>query len=745
MAFGSHPVHLSRRQLLIGGGAGAGLLVAWALWPRSYAPSLRAAEGETVINAFVKIGSDGRVIVAVPQAELGQGVYTSLPQLLADELGADWRAVSVEPSPISPIYANRLLAADVAEDDWPSLLHGVGRWVAKEYATRNSIMVTGNSTSIRAFEGRMREAGAAARALISKAAADRWGVDWEQVDTRDGFAVHGESRLSFAELAEAAAAQELPRDLPVRGGTEGRLTGQPLPRLDLPSKVDGTAQFAGDIRLPGMVYGAVRQGPFGNRGLVGVRREEAQRIPGVIAILEGPRWAGAVATNWWTANRAVERMSPRFRLADEPADDASVETALAAALKEGGSRIFERGEPEDALSEGSRFQAHYSAWFAPNVPLETLTATARVTGDRLEIWAPAQAPEFARRAAARAAAFDEGQVTLYRTVIGGGYGRKLETRAIEQAAMMAVKVRRPVQLVWSRIEETMQDTFRPPARAELAARLGAGGVLAGWRARIAAPSTLSETVGRLVRGISGPADEAEAAAVEGAVPPYAIPSVAVDHHPAAIGIPTGLWRSRAHSYTAFFTESFVDELARLADVEPLSFRMQNLGDNARLAQVLATAAALAGWDGGGPGSAKGIAAHSAFGSHVGLAVDVEITPDQAIRVTRATCAVDCGRIVHPDIVRQLVEGGIIAGIAAATGARIHFSRGISAAQGLGDLALPRLASAPEISVELIESEEDPGGVTELAVPPVAPAIANAVFALTGKRLRALPLSLAAAS
>lgn len=741
----SPATHVSRRQLLIGGGAGVGLLVAWAVWPRSYAPNLRAAEGETILNGYVKIGSDGRVVVVVPQAELGQGVYTSLPQILADELGADWRTVSVEPAPINPIYANRLLAAEIAEAGWPSPLKGVGRWAASEYASRNSLMITGNSTSIRAFEAVMREAGAAARALLSKAAAERWNVDWEALDTREGFVVNGDQRIGFGELAEAAAGQELPGTLPVRGGETGRLVGQDVPRIDLPSKVDGTAQFAGDIRLPDMVYGSVRAGPIGDSRLVSVRSDDARRIPGVIAILESARWAGAVATNWWAANRAVEAMSPRFRTIGGFVDSAAIEASLGAALGASGSRVVERGDPDDVLGDGSRFRAHYAAGVVPNAPLETLTATARITGDRLEVWAPAQAPSLARRAAARAAGFDESRVTLYRTMIGGGYGRKLENRAIEQAVVMALKVKRPVQLVWSRIEETMQDSFRPPARAELVARLGAGGVLLGWAARIAAPSTLAQTRGRIEDGEPGAADEEEAAAVEGAVPPYAIPAVAVDHHPADVGIPTGLWRSRAHSYTAFFTESFVDELARRAGIEPLSFRMQMLGDNPRLAHVLSTAAALGGWDGGGAGSARGLAAHSAFGSHAALVVEVEIGSDRAISVTRATCAVDCGRVVNPVIVRQLVEGGIMAGIAGAIGRPIGFERGLPDAQGFGDLALPMLATAPEVTVELIASEEEPGGVTELAVPPVAPAIANAVFALTGRRLRSVPLSLGSAA
>ena len=308
---------ISRRTLLIGGGAGAGLLLAWKFWPRTYETNLRAAEGETVYNAFLKIGRDGRVIVAVPQTEIGQGVYTSLPQILADELGADWRTVSVEPAPISPLYANRLLAEEAADESGlPGFLEGAGRWTARDYATKNALMLTGGSTSVRAFEGPLREAGAGARALLSRAAAARWEVDWEQLDTRGGFVWGPGGRLSFAELAEEAAAQELPERLPVRGGIENRLVGQPLPRLDVPAKLDGSARFAGDVRLEDMVYAALRSGPPGSR-LAQIDAEAAGRFPGVLKIVRNPEWVAVAASNWWAAWQALAAIRPRFNLTED--------------------------------------------------------------------------------------------------------------------------------------------------------------------------------------------------------------------------------------------------------------------------------------------------------------------------------------------------------------------------------------------------------------------------------------------
>jgi isoquinoline 1-oxidoreductase beta subunit len=731
-------VGISRRTLLIGGGAGAGLLIAWNLWPRTYRSNLRAAPGETILNAFLKIANDGRVVVAVPQTELGQGVWTSLPQILADELGADWRTVSVEPSPISPLYANRLLAEAAADEAWPAMLKGAGRWFAAEHATRNAVMVTGGSTSIRALEPRMREAGAAARALLMKAASRRWKVDWETLDTAGGFVLNGDERLRFAELADSASRETLADYPPIRGGVDNRLVGQPLPRIDLPAKVDGSAPFAGDVRLPDMVYASVHNGPGAAGKPAMIDRSAATALPGVVGVYELPGFVAVVASNWWAANRGLELMKARYRRSGPQPTAESIEAALAETLdRDEGSRIFERGDVGAIYAEGNVVQGHYIVGASPNAALETLTATARMSGDRLEIWAPTQAPGIAKAEAARAAGLGAAQVTLYPTLAGGGYGRKLETRAIVQAALLAKAVKRPVQLVWSRVEESANDTFRPPARAAMTARLGQGGLILGWQARIAAPdsgSALADRFGsRAIGSLAAPA--------AGAIPPYAIPAVVVDHLPAEVGVPTGAWRSGAHSYTAFFTESFVDELSRLANVEPLSFRMQMLGDSPRLARCLATAAALGGWDGGQRGSAMGLAAHSAFGSHAAALVEVEIDRGQRVRVLRAVCAVDCGRVINPEILKQQIEGGFVFGIAAATCNPAGFANGRPTVLALRDHGFPSLAAAPELSVEIMPSDDDPGGATELAVPLAAPAIANALFALTGRRLRKLPLAL----
>lgn len=737
MARGSEGGGISRRTVLVGGGAGAGLLLAWSLWPRTYQPNLHVAEGEIGFNAFLKIAKDGRVIVAVPQAEIGQGVYTSLPQILADELGADWRTVAVEPAPISPLYANTLLAEELAEAGTPSLFQGVGRWAARHYATREALMMTGGSTSVRAFDGPMREAGAAARALLQMEAAARWSTDWQNLDAHSGFVWNGPQRIPFAELAEAAAARDLPEDLPIRGGSANRLAGQPLPRLDAPAKLDGTALFAADVRLPNMLYAAVRSGPPGSR-LAGLDKAAAERVPGALHVVENLDWVAVAGLTSWAAQMALDALRPRFEGPAGPSD-ADIAATLARALGEGEPvRVAEIGAA-DAAPGASTITAQYSAGPAPNAALEPLVATARATGDRLEIWAPTQAPALARAAAARAAGLPTSNVTLYPTFVGSGYGRKIEMDAIAQAAVLTVKLGRPVQLTWPRVQEIAQDRMRPPAAARIAVEVVAGGRIQGWEARIAAPATATEVAERL--GVPTRIVRPDRAAAAGAVPPYAIPRVLIDHVPAAIGMPTGLSRGGAHAYTCFFTESMIDEVARAAGIEPLSFRMGLLGSNPRLARALTTATSIGGWDGGQRGSSMGLAALSAYGSHIGTLVEIEIGADQRIRVTRAVCAVDCGRVVNPDIVRQQIEGGLIHGISAALAPPLTIANGTPMATNISELGLLSLRDAPEVSVKLLDSDEDPGGITELAVPTAAPAIANALHALTGGRLRHLPLRL----
>ena len=732
---------ITRRRLLIGGGAAAGLLVGWAVWPRHYAPNLTAGPGEHIFNAYLKIAADGRITVAVPQAEMGQGVYTSLPQILADELGADWRTVGVEPAPINPVYANWLMIDEEVERRLPAWLHGVGHWAARVVALRMNSTATGGSSSIRMFEQRMIEAGATARALLCMAAAERWGIDWKACDSEAGFVVRGGDRIRFAELAAAAARLEPPDPVPLRTPGERTLIGRPVPRLDLPAKVDGTAQMGADVRLAGMVYASIAHAPYGGGQPAKMTLGDAEATPGVSAVVTHPGWVAVVGTNWWAADRGLQALAIEWAAPGPRPNDATVQRALAAAMDgEAAERFVERGDPDAALAGQGTISATYSVPMIPQAPLETLTATARHGDGALEIWVPTQSAPFARAAIAAAVGLDPSRVTIYPTLIGGGFGRKGEVDAAIEAAIIAAKVKKPVQLVWPRREDIQHSRFRPPALARLKAKLGPAASIAAWSARIATPSTAAEAIARMMGKPPSDSYGPAYAAIEGATPPYAIEALSVEHAAAAIGVPTGAWRSVANSYTAFFTESFVDELALAAGLDPLSFRMQALARQPRLARCLQMAASLGAWQGGEPGSGQGLAAHSCFGSHVAMLVEARIEGD-GIRIPSVTAVVDIGRVIHPDIVRQQIEGGIGWGLANAFGTPVSIADGRVAAQNFDGLGLPLLTDTPEIRVEIIPSGEAPGGVGEIAVPPVAPAIANAVFAATGKRLRHLPLRL----
>jgi isoquinoline 1-oxidoreductase subunit beta len=726
---------ITRRGLLIGGGAAVGLVVAWGLWPRVYRPNLVANPGESILNGYVKIGTDGHVTVVVPQIELGQGAFTLIPQIVADELGAEWRTVAVEPAPLNPIYGNELFG-----ENWPKS--------AKEAAFgMTPLQITGGSTSVRAFEPHLRQAAAAARVLLCKAAAKRWDADWLACDTAGGFVSRGgNEKLRFGELVQEAARFSAPDPAPLREGRENRLAGKSLPRLDLPSKVDGSANYAGDIRLPDMVYAAIRHGPLGDSRLVKVNEAAAKSVIGVLAVVRRERWVAVAATNWWAANRTLDLMKPRFANYTASATDAGVERGLAVGFNAKGRRVLEVGEVTSAFGGPQLHKAEYVVGLAPHAAIEPLSATASIENGLLQLWLPTQAAGLARAAAAKAISFSQDSVIIHPMLVGGSFGRKYEVEIAAEVAILAAELKRPVQLIWSRAEDMMHDRFRPAASARMAAKLGAGGKIEAWQARIAAPFALGEMRGRIQDGLR--ADEAHAAwtgstdalATDGAEPPYGIPVVSVDHYPADIGVPTGKWRSGTNSYTAFFNESFIDELAHISGIEPFSFRMGLLIGNPRLARCLTTATTLGGWDGGSDGSSMGIACHAMLGSYVAVLAQAHIGDNQRVSVTKLVAVADVGRQLNPDIVKQQIEGGLIFGLAAATGNRVEIKRGIAGPTRFGALGLPRLVDVPDVTVEIIGSNEAPGGVGEVAVPPVAPAIANALFAATGRRFRRLPLA-----
>ena len=755
-------MRLSRRGLLIGAAAGGGLIAAWSLMPRRYALPLSPARGETAYNAWLKIGRDGVVTVAVPQCEMGQGITTLLPQIVAVELGADWRQVAVEPGAISPEYANPVLAAKWAPL-WGGLFAGLedepDDALARRFAQNHALMITADGTSLAAYEGPAREAAAAVRSLLAQAAAARWDVGWEECEAADGFIVHGKNRLRFADLAGEAAGYEPIDPPPLRPEPAREHPGEAasglvtrFPRLDAPSKVDGSFPFAGDVRLPGLVYAAIAHGPVGDSMLQGFDEKAAAGLTGLVGVVKARRWLAAAATSWWTADRALALMRPRWRLAGA-ADSARIAGALDTALRQGdAARAFETGDPDAVIGRPASLVARYEVAPALHATLETSTATARFTGGRLELWLATQAPEQARRAVADALDLAASDIVLYPLAAGGSFDRRLEHEVGIEAASVARTLGKPVQLIYSRREEGLRGWPRTPAAALLSARTVPGGEIAAWRSRIAVPSTSREFAARLFDGataldaLAAGDGQDDPLALDGAVPAYAIPHLAVDRVPVALRLPTGRLRGNAHGYTCFFTESFVDELAHAAKREPLSYRIEMLGRDVRLAACLTAAARLGEWGGGADQSGQGLACHrmddvaapEAGGGRIAVIATAR-RDERGVRVDKLAAVADLGRIVNLDIARQQIEGGLVFGLGLAMGSAAGYARGMPATTRLAALSLPFLSDCPDIRVDFIDSDApafDPG---ELGVVAVAPAVANALFSATGMRFRHLPL------
>ncbi len=731
----------TRRNFLIGAGAVAGVAIGWSVWPRQRAWNLALAPGEAILNGWIKLGSDGHVIVVVPQAEMGQGVYTSLPQIVADELGADWRMVGVEPAPLHPLYANKILAGALTAG-LPSFLQGIGMWAATEMVTRSAMQLTGGSTSVRSYYESLRMAGAAAREMLCRAAAREWDVDWRDCDTAQGYVIHKANRLSFAALSGKVDPDDAPSEPTLRPESQSPLIGRSVPRLEVPAKVDGSARFGGDVRLPGMVYASVRGGPLGTTGLASANAAKARSQPGFVASVEGPTWVAAVAKTWWAADRAVQLIAARHDH-DGLADSGLIDAALIKGVRDDDSvELFrDEGDVDGALQSVTPLRADYSVPHLAHACMEPMTATVRINADdKVEVWAPTQSATLVNWAVADALDVSRKDVTVYPTLLGGGFGRKAEVDAAVQAALIAQQVKRPVQLLWSRAEDMTQGRYRPAARARILGRVDAEKRIAVWDARIAVQPVGPGFMARNMDSGDGKAGP-DASAIEGAIElPYAVGAIRVGHAPVDSPVPVGYWRSVGHSYTAFFNEAFVDELAAAAGLDPLTFRLRMLEDKPRHAEVLKIVASKGGMVAGqSDGRARGLALHESFGAIVGQVIEIEMENATSLKVKKVSCVIDCGRVINPDIVRQQMEGSIIFGLTAALHGKIEFERGWASARNFDGYSLMMLGETPEIDVTIIDSSEPPGGVGEPGVPPVAPALVNAIFAATGERIRDLPI------
>lgn len=731
----------TRRRFLIGGAAGVGLLVGYLAWPRNPALVMMTREDETVINAWLKVGTDGRVVVLVPQAEMGQGVYTSLPQIVAEELGAAWESISVEPAPIHPIYANKLVMQEGTEV-LPGFAQGIARWAMSELAERLALQVTGGSTSVRAFYETLRLAGATARTMLCMAAGRRWGVDWDQCVAQNSMVVHGDRRATFAELAADAAREEAPETPELRKPAQFKLIGHSVPRIDIPSKVDGTARFGVDVRLENMAYAAVRAGPGGTSPLTAVNEAPLADAKGFFKLIRQENWVAVVADNWWRAQTLLEQIEPQFDISEGGgADTADIDALMDTALKEGDAHVYaESGDAEDVLAKGPVVEREYSVPYLAHMCMEPMTATARVSEEKVEIWAPTQSITWSRMAVARALGVPGDAVTVYPTLLGGGFGRKIEADAAVQAALIAREAGRPVQLVWSREEDIRQDKYRPAASARMRGRVSKDGRIAAWHSRSASQSVQASVMGRFMP-LAARA-EPDFSSIQGAINlPYRLGDHLIEHVVVEAPVPVGYWRSVGHSFNAFFVESFMDELAAAAGLDPLAFRLKALENSPRHRAVVERAAAMAKFGQPLPrGQGMGLALHESFGSIVAQVAHVEVNHDDQARVLKVFCAVDCGRVINPDTVRAQMEGGILFGLSAALLGQITFADGQSEQTNFDGYPLLTLADAPQIEVEILNpAAREPGGVGEPGVPPIAPAVVNAIAAATGTRIRRLPV------
>ena len=612
---------MNRRTLLIGGGAGVGLIVAFAAWPRRGGSPLRAAAGEEVFGPYLRIATDGRVTVAVPQAETGQGTWTGLAQIAADELGAAWDSVAVEPAPLAPRYANPLVG---------------------------DTRLTAQSSSIRAFEAPLREAAAMARAMLLEAAAAQWDVDASDCQAQGGFVVNGARRLAFGEMAEAAAKRRPPATPTLRPGV---LAGKSLPRLDLPAKSDGSLRFAGDVRLPGLRFVSVRLAPPGGRVTAYDRAAAGAKRARIVA---NDHWLAAVAETTWAASRALDAAAPRFS-GPADADTPAIDQALVAALDAPMDSVVEQGDYDAAVAGKRPLAATYSIAPTPHLSLEPTAVTVRLSSDGLELWMATIAPDLARAAAAKAAGIDEGQVTLYPMPVGDGGGGAVDSGLVAIAIAVARAVNAPVSLTMPAATAQNHDALRPPLAARISALGDEQGGLASWHGRFVGAAGLDADLAR-ARGEAVPAFVAR-----GAAPPYAAAAMRIEAASVALPIACGYMRGDVEPLTAFANESFVDEMARARGVEPLAFRIGLLGGQPRLARALSTRGDARRM---GRRRARQLArawpARRGFGSVIGLLAEATIGLDQRIAVTRLVAAVDAGRLVNPGLVRQQVEGGLLA-------------------------------------------------------------------------------------
>ncbi len=751
---------IARRTFLIAAGVvGGGMLVgAGVVATRLHRIDgfrLDAGPGETSFGAWLKLGSDGRVEVAVPHQDMGQGIYALAALLVANELGLSPDRVRPVQAPIHARFANPVMLLDGLPFENEGVLQRAAYWSFEKILRAVGIQATGGSTSTRNIAEPLRAAAAAMRDMLARAAAAHFATTVERLKFVDGAVLAPDGkRATFAELADAAAKLP-PRDIALAPLAPDGLIGKGAPRADVAPKARGQAAYAIDVREKGQLYAAILHAPR-----LGAKLKSA-RLPGeapsVRGLVEGADYVAVVAESYAIAAAALDRL----QLAWDETNALAVSTkdvfaACRAALDRGADyrkRWVQETKGDVRNAAGAQITAVYSAPFLAHMTMEPINATALVTDIGAKVWAGTQSPQLAQMAAAAAAGVDTAKVEIVTPYLGGGFGRRADVGFVAKAVEIARKFKGvPVQTIWSRAQDMRDDVLRPAALADLSATLDANGLPATLVYRVATPSIVDQFVARVMpRAVGGLM--ADRTALDGALRSfYGVPNVSLEHFAVDTGVPVGFWRSVGFSLNCFFLESFVDELAAAAKAKPLDYRTRLLAvsDNSRAAKrawrVLETMARFdvaepleAPREGGRVG--RGFALTEPFHSFVGMTADVEVTGSD-IRVRRVHAVVDCGLAIDPQNVIAQVRGGVNFGLSAALHGRIDFENGAIVQQNFDSYPLVTLADAPRIAVDIVNSGADIGGVGEIGVPAVAPAVANAVFAATGQRLRAMPFQLA---
>ncbi|PYQ08560.1 MAG: aldehyde oxidase [Acidobacteria bacterium] len=700
----------SRRDFLKTGAAvGGGLILGVAL-PDSLLRPASAQPAASMPNAWVRIGRDDSITIISARSEMGQGVYTAMPTLVAEELEVDLGKIKVEIAPSAESYINTLLGGQI----------------------------TGGSTSVVEGYDKLRIAGAQARTMLVSAAAQKWGVDASACRAQDG-AVAGPAgqKATYGELAEAAAKLAVPTDVKLKEHKDSRYVGKAVNRLDTPGKVNGTAEFGIDVRLPGMLYASLAQCPVIGGKVVSFDAAKAKAMPGVKHVVQITDGVAVVADSWWRAKTARDALAITWdEGAGKSLNSAGISAALKAAAAKPGAAFKKQGDIEAGLAGAAKkLQAEYELPFLAHATMEPMNFTADVRPGSCHVYGPTQFQQLASGVAAQASGLKPEQVVVHTTFLGGGFGRRIDVDFIGQAVEISKAVGAPVKLLWTREDDMTHDFYRPTSYHQMSGGLDAAGRPVALKFHLTSPSVTSRLFPPVVK------EGVDPFMTEAAVVPYDIPNQLADVVIHDTGVRVGYWRSVSHALNAFAYESFIDEMAAAAGKDPYQFRLALLEKQPRLKGVLQLAAEKSGWGTPAPaGRFRGIALMEGYGTAMSQVAEVSVAGPR-VRVHRVVVAADLGKMVNPNIVRQQLESSIIFGLGAVLYGEITLKDGRVQQSNFHDYQVVRMPESPKIEMHIVESGEKPAGIGEPGTALVGPAVANAVFAATGKRLRKLPLRL----